>query len=115
MTETLDQTESMEMNDMATKSTTTTNPSITQVKAEALVERIKAQNPKLLGKMPDQRAAHLVRSTLRALAAELNGTDEGRLRVAGLGGVAIRQVERQKDGATEKVKRVILRPAQPKA
>lgn len=106
---------------MATKATTTTTtattttPSVTQVKAEALVERIKAQNPKLLGKMPDQRAANLVRSTLRALAAEINDTEEGRLRVAGLGGVAIRQVEREKDGTTEKVKRVILRPAQPKA
>lgn len=102
---------------MATKSTSTitTPPSATQVKPEALVERIKANNPTFLGKMSDQRAANMVRHTLRALATEINETEEGRLRVAGLGGVVIRQIEREKDGITEKVKRVILRPAQPKA
>ncbi|GEN24203.1 hypothetical protein HCU01_21520 [Halomonas cupida] len=98
----------------STKTTEAATPDITQIKAEALVERIKSSNPKFLGNMSDQRAANLVRYTLRALAAEINETEEGRLRVAGLGGVAIRQVEREKDGTTEKVKRVILRPAQPK-
>ncbi|ALM53725.1 hypothetical protein [Halomonas huangheensis] len=100
---------------MAAKSNEVTTPSITQVKADALVERIKTSNPNLLNKMPDQRAAKLVRHTLRALAAEINDTDEGRLRVTGLGSVVIQQVKREKDGTTQKVKRVVLRPAQPKA
>lgn len=99
----------------ATEATEATAPSVTQINAEALVERIKARNPKFLGKMPDQRAANLVRYTLRALAAEINEAEEGPLRVAGLGGMTIRQVDREKDGTTEKVKRVVLHPSRPKA
>lgn len=101
---------------MASTSTKTAAPEVTQVKPEALVERIKALNPQILGKMPDKRAANLVRMALRALSEEINDTEEGRLRVAGLGGVTIRQVEREgKYGKKEQVKRVVLRPAQPQA
>ena len=94
---------------------TAPNLEVAKIESEALVERIKAINPKVLGKMPDKRAAVIVRHAMRALATEINETEEGRLRVLGLGSVAIRQVELEKDGQTTTVKRVVLNPAKPKA
>ena len=90
-------------------------PEVEPLKPANLVERMKAQNPELAGKMNDKRMAAIVRGALQALAAEINEREEGRLQVPGLGRVVIRQVEREQEGQTVRNKRVILRPAQPKA
>ncbi|WP_027962464.1 hypothetical protein [Halomonas halodenitrificans] len=98
--------------------TTSGTPQVAEIdtlKPADLVERMKAQNPDLAGKMNDKRMAALVRGTLQALAAEVNEREAGRLRVPGFGRINIREVEREKDGQILRNKRVILRPAQPKA
>ncbi|WP_027967618.1 hypothetical protein [Halomonas halocynthiae] len=84
------------------------------LRPDALVEKVKADNPKLAEKLNDKQLVSAVRGTLKALAAEINGREEGRLRVAGLGRVVIREVEREKDGEMIRRKRVVLHPAQPK-
>lgn len=98
--------------------TTSGTPQVAEIdtlKPADLVERMKAQNPDLAGKMNDKRMAALVRGALQALAAEVNERGAGRLRVPGLGRIIVREVEREKDGQILRNKRVILRPAQPKA
>lgn len=75
-----------------------------------LVERMKMLNPGIVGKLGDKRLGAIVRSTLQALAAEMNERDRGSLRIAGLGSISIRQVEREKDGEVVQGKRVTLRP-----
>lgn len=84
------------------------------LKPSDLVERMKQLNPDLAGKMGDRRLGAIVRSAMQALAAEVNVRDEGRLRIAGLGSVNIRQIEREKDGEVVQLKRVTLRPDVPK-
>lgn len=78
-----------------------------------LVERLKELNPDLAGQMSDKRLGTIVRSILQAVAAEVNARNEGRLRVAGLGSINIRQIEREKDGEVVQLKRVTLRPDLP--
>ncbi|GAB2718908.1 hypothetical protein [Halomonas garicola] len=62
---------------------------IDTLKPADLVERMKAQNPDLAGKMNDKRMAALVRGTLQALAAEVNEREAGRLRVPGFGRIRV--------------------------
>ena len=102
------------MSDMFSGSDTAQAEKPETLKPDALVERMKLLNPDLAGKMSDKRLAAIVRGTVQALAAEVNARDEGRLRVAGLGSINIRQIEREKDGEVVQLKRVTLRPDVPK-
>ncbi|GHE20544.1 hypothetical protein [Halomonas urumqiensis] len=84
------------------------------ISTESLIDRIRSRHPNALAHIPEKRAVMLVRITLQALAEEINAVDEGRLRVPGLGRVTIRQVERENDGETNVIKRVILSPTKSK-
>ncbi len=79
------------------------------MKAIEIVESIKQSNPKLLGKMPEQRAASLVQAVLAELGKQLDAVDTGVLKVQGLGNFRIRQVEREKEGQKVTLKRVTFR------
>lgn len=94
---------------------TTQLPEVEVLKPDALVARMKAQNPDIAAGLTDKQMANIVRSSMQALAAVVHQRDEGRLRVPGLGRVVIRQVERENEGQVTRNKRVILRPAQPRA
>lgn len=95
--------------------TTTAKPETEKLGTDALVERIKTQDPALAEKVSDKRIAQIARQTLRALAAEIHERDEGRVTVSGLGRLNIREIEREREGETVKSKRVSLKPSKPKA
>ena len=76
-----------------------------------LVEILRQEEPELLGRIPDNRVARIIHSALIRLALEIDATDEGVVKVPGLGNFRIRQIEWEEAGHTEKIKRVIFKPA----
>lgn len=81
-----------------------------------IVEMIKLENPELLGKMPEKRAALIIKEVLAQIGKQVSAMDEGVLKVPGFGNFRVKQVERKKDGESETVmvKRVIFNAAKPK-
>lgn len=78
-----------------------------------LVEILRQENPELLGKMPDKRAARIIRAALARLAQEIDATDEGVVKVPGFGNFRIRQITQDKEGKKVALKRVIFNAAKP--
>lgn len=78
-----------------------------------IVKSAKEHAPKRLGNMPDIRAAALLHEAFSVILWQLEETAEGPVKVAGLGTFRIRQVEIEKDGQKQVVKRVIFKPMQP--
>lgn len=76
-----------------------------------IVELIKQQDPDALGKMQDKKAAAVIRKAFQELARTVRETEEGEIKLPGFGVFRIRQVEREKDGEKEAVKRVVFQPA----
>ena len=87
------------------------------VNAKELVELIKSEKPAVLGKTTDKKAARIIRKAFNQLAKQIESTDAGDIRVRGLGRFRIKTIEREKDGQSEKMKRVYFRakPLQKKA
>lgn len=83
--------------------------SLNELEAAVLVERIKAEDPHVLKRIGDTRAAKLVAASLRALRNELDEVPERRVRLKEMGTFVVRQVERPKDGKL--VQRIALGPA----
>lgn len=79
-----------------------------------LIRDAKADAPLLLGKIPETRAARLAREILALIRAEIAVTDEGEVRVPGLGVFKIRQVEVTRNGEPKTRKRVVLALAKPR-
>lgn len=79
-----------------------------------LVELIKEKSPKLLGKMPEKRAAALIRIALAELGRHIAAAEEGVVKVQGMGNFRSRMVEKEQDGKTVSVKRTIFLAAKPK-
>ena len=75
-----------------------------------IVESIKASNPNALGKMKDNVAAKVIQLAMAELAKQLNETEEGVVRVGGLGNFKVTKVTREQDGKPVAVKRIVLRP-----
>ena len=80
-----------------------------------IVELIKKSNPNLLGKMPDARAANIIRAALGQLGKQIDATEEGAVKVPGFGNFNIKQVEREKDGVKKTVKVITFRVVEQKA
>ena len=76
-----------------------------------LVEILREETPELLGNIPDNRAARIVREALAILALKIDATDEGVVKVPGFGNFRIRHIEQEQDGRTVSLKRVTFRPA----
>lgn len=74
-----------------------------------LVEVMKKNNPDLLKQIPDERAARIIRTALMQLGEEIDAVNEGVVKAPGLGNFQIKQIQREKDGKTEIVKRIILK------
>ena len=79
-----------------------------------IVELVKQSNPKLLGKMPEAKAAKLIAAALKQISKQLEATDEGQLKVGPLGVFGIRKVEREKEGQKKSVKKIVFRIAKQK-
>ena len=71
-----------------------------------IVSIIRKEKPELLGSLPDKKAASIIRETLNQLAFQVDSVDEGIIRVAGFGRFNVKQVDQEKDGVMEKVKRI---------
>lgn len=65
-----------------------------------LVDAVLAAHPQIAR----PHAAHAVRTTLAALRAEIDGLDEGRLAVGGLGFFNARRKDVERDGVTQNVR-----------
>jgi hypothetical protein len=79
-----------------------------------IVEIIKGENPWLLGGMPGNKAAQLIREALNQLGKHIDAQAEGVVKVPGFGNFRIGFVEREKDGQKATVKRIMLfRPVKP--
>jgi len=76
-----------------------------------LVQQVKGRVPAQLGKIPDAKAASLLREAFALIRDELAKTDQGMVKVGGLGNFRIRLVEVENDGKTETVKRITFVPA----
>ncbi|MGZ8151553.1 MAG: hypothetical protein ACXW0Q_01195 [Methylovulum sp.] len=79
-----------------------------------IVELIKKESPELLGKMSEGKAAKIIRAALVQLGKQLEETDEGVLKVAGLGNFQIKQREKEKEGKKITTKVITLRVIKPK-
>lgn len=74
-----------------------------------LVELIKRSNPRVLGKVPDKRAAAIIRAAMQGLVAKIKATDEGEVKVPGLGRFVVKRTEREKDGHKIVDRRIVFR------
>lgn len=79
-----------------------------------IVELIKISNPALLGKMPDARAAKIIKAALVQLGKHIDAENEGTIKVPGVGKFIVRQVEREKGGEKKIVKTIGFRAAKKK-
>ena len=78
-----------------------------------IIEKIKAENPEVLGKMNDKVAARIVRLALAEVGRQLAVADEGVVKVMGLGHFRVKHVEREVDGAKVATKRILFVAAKP--
>ena len=85
------------------------------MRAIEVVKHLKKEKPEMLENIPEKKAAALIRNAWIQLGKHIDETGEGVINVPGFGNFRVRQVEREKDGQTVTVKRIIFRPAVPKA
>jgi nucleoid DNA-binding protein len=78
-----------------------------------IVALIKNANPKLLADVQDKRAARVIREAWLHVVKQIEATDEGVVKVPGLGAFQVRQVKQEKEGAKATVRRVIFKAAKP--
>ena len=78
------------------------------MKPTEIIERIKKENPKLLGNLADQKAARIVLAALAQLGNEIDAMDEGVVKVAGFGNFRVRQGERGEGGQKGTLKRTVF-------
>ena len=78
-----------------------------------IVEKIRATNPAVLGKMNDKVAAQLIRSALSEIRKQLTAVNEGVVEVNGLGNFRVKHVEKEVDSAKVAIKRILFVAAKP--
>lgn len=79
-----------------------------------IVQAAKAQDEAAFGKVADTRAAAIVSAVLRTLSKQIDEAEEP-VALIGFGRFAVLEKEVEKDGKKTTVRRVIFKPAQPKA
>ena len=85
------------------------------MKAIEVVKHLKEQRPDILGDIPEEKAAALIRNAFIQIGKHIDATEEGVIKVQGFGRFRIRQVEKEKDDQKVTVKRVIFLPISPKS
>ena len=75
-----------------------------------IVQQVKARVPEQFGKLPEAPAARLLREAFAVVLGELESTDNGVVKIGGLGTFRIRLVEVEIDGKPKMVKRVMFLP-----
>jgi|WetSurSiteA1Bulk_404760.scaffolds.fasta_scaffold349722_1 hypothetical protein len=79
-----------------------------------MVQMIKQSKPELIGKLPDKRAAAVIRASLTLLRDKIDALDEGVIKLPGFGRFAVRQVVRKKGDEEVTVKQVVFLTDKPK-
>ena len=85
------------------------------LKPTELVDLVKAKIPNALGKMPEKKAAVLIKAALAELGRHIESAEVGVVKVPGMGRFQSRMVEREKDGKKVNVKRIVFMAAKPKS
>jgi nucleoid DNA-binding protein len=78
-----------------------------------IVALIRHTNPQLLADVEDKRAARLIREAWLHVVKQIEATDEGVVKVPGLGAFQVRQVKQEKEGVKATVRRVVFKAAKP--
>jgi nucleoid DNA-binding protein len=81
---------------------------------EEMTRSIAKENPMLFSNIPPKKAKAIVRAVLTCLRKAIDGTPEGIIKIGGLGGFHVRQVEREVGGEKVKRKVVMFRAAKTK-
>ena len=84
------------------------------MKAMEVVQHLKSEKPNILKNIPEKKAAALIRSALAELGRQIDSTDDGVIKVQGLGRFRVRQVERNKNDQKVTVKRIVFHPMKSK-
>ncbi len=79
------------------------------LKMADLVKALRKERPNLFGKVPEKKAAALIKAAFAQLGKHVGSMNEGVVRVPGFGNFRVRQVEREKDGQKVTVTRTIFR------
>lgn len=79
-----------------------------------IVQAAKAQDEAAFAKVADNKAAAIVGAVLRTLSKQIAEAEEP-VALAGFGRFAVLKKEVEKDGKKVAVRRVLFKPAQPKA
>jgi hypothetical protein len=88
---------------------------VTVMKPVDLLGLVLKEKPGMLGKMPEKKAATIISAALAQLGKRIETVKEGAVRVPGLGGFRVKQVEQVREGKKATVRRVIFNAAKPKA
>jgi nucleoid DNA-binding protein len=75
-----------------------------------IICRAKENTPELAEGMSDSAAAALLSDAFKQVSEAIEATDDGMIKVPGLGQFQIRQAERERDGQSRAVRRVTFRP-----
>ena len=71
-----------------------------------IVQLINSSNPELFSGIPEKKASKIVKEVLVQLGKQIEGTENGRVAVPGLGNFRVRQVEVEKEGEKSLKRRV---------
>ncbi len=80
-----------------------------------IVDLIKKDNPAVFEKVPDKKAARIIRLALVELGKQIELVDEGSFRVPGFGIFRVRQLEKEKNGQKDIIKRIFFRGSSAKS
>lgn len=84
---------------------------IPEMNLRELLEKLRSDHPEQFGRINDKEAVGVLRAALSEIRRQIEGAEEGAVRVPSLGSFQIRRVEREVDGKKTAHKRVAFRAA----
>lgn len=99
---------SVPMESAAAQVETATAPDVKMLPLLELAQLVKQSEEAVLANVPVPRIAKILSLGFQGLANRVDGMEEGRLVVPGMGVFVVRKIEVEKDGAKSELKRIIL-------
>jgi nucleoid DNA-binding protein len=84
------------------------------MKIDEMIHLMSKDNPRLLSSVPPKKSKAIVRAVLICLRKAVEGTEEGKVKISGLGGFHVRRIDREAGGKKITSKVVVFRAAKPK-
>ncbi len=75
-----------------------------------LAQKIKKENEEQLGKMNEKIIAIIIREAFEQINIEIKKTDDGRINIPRLGKFIVRMIEKEEEGKSVMIKRIIFKP-----